>query len=270
MTRSERSGITYLVCANPRVGSTLFCDALASTKCAGHPREYFNPDLFGELSILTESTGGQKFLERVLSLAQTENGVSGIKLMWTDLQFFFDTLRSGEDDGVNSSDIELFIGAFAGAKAVHLTRRNKVRTAISYWLARTTDAWACSDSSGQPRVSVPDPDWRMITELHALSHASDMFWREFLLLCNIDRYELVYEDWTADLDGAIGAVCAEFLGIPGFPSLKIQTDLLRQAGPQTDRIESEWIERVGHCSECSALRRTERASGSAKFFDDDL
>ena len=31
----------YLVCATPRTGSTLLCEALISTGLGGHPREYF-------------------------------------------------------------------------------------------------------------------------------------------------------------------------------------------------------------------------------------
>ena len=33
--------LSYLVCATPRSGSTLLCQALDSTGVAGHPEEYF-------------------------------------------------------------------------------------------------------------------------------------------------------------------------------------------------------------------------------------
>ena len=32
---------SYLVCATPRSGSTLLCEALINTGLAGHPQEYF-------------------------------------------------------------------------------------------------------------------------------------------------------------------------------------------------------------------------------------
>src|SRR5829696_10459407 len=47
---AERSGLegkarmprlSYLICATPRSGSTLLCDALDATGIAGHPEEHF-------------------------------------------------------------------------------------------------------------------------------------------------------------------------------------------------------------------------------------
>ena len=32
---------SYLVCATPRSGSTLLCEALINTGLAGHPKEYY-------------------------------------------------------------------------------------------------------------------------------------------------------------------------------------------------------------------------------------
>ncbi|MCP4417029.1 MAG: hypothetical protein GY805_10425 [Chloroflexi bacterium] len=35
--------ISYLICATPRSGSTLLCEALRNTNLAGNPDEYFGP-----------------------------------------------------------------------------------------------------------------------------------------------------------------------------------------------------------------------------------
>ena len=36
--------LSYLICALPRSGSSVVCDALGTTELAGRPREYFQPE----------------------------------------------------------------------------------------------------------------------------------------------------------------------------------------------------------------------------------
>src|ERR1700693_1244971 len=76
---------TYIICTNPRSGSWLLSEGLASTSLAGNPREWFN--------ILQEQQHRARWrmnystdlsYEAYLALARAEsttsNGISGIKL----------------------------------------------------------------------------------------------------------------------------------------------------------------------------------------------
>ena len=104
----------YLVCATPRSGSTLVCQALRKTGVAGRPEEYFEAllhsgrprrpeeyfvgledksirDHLGERNIgddplprspLWSRTAYDRYLEWVLETGTTPNGVFAAKLMW--------------------------------------------------------------------------------------------------------------------------------------------------------------------------------------------
>ena len=103
----------YFVCATPRSGSTLLCEALKATGVAGRPEEYFesvvatgrpprpesyldgldDPEALALLggsaapapppySSLEGVRSYAEHLERVREWGTTPNGVFGVKLMW--------------------------------------------------------------------------------------------------------------------------------------------------------------------------------------------
>lgn len=84
---------TYLICTNPRSGSWLLSDGLASTLVAGNPREWFNVleeqvqrsrwrlEAHPELSYLT-------YFNHVLKSATTVNGICGVKIHYYQLADF--------------------------------------------------------------------------------------------------------------------------------------------------------------------------------------
>src|ERR671917_2614911 len=106
--------VSYLVCATPRSGSTLLCEALSGTGLAGRPAEYFEAmydtrlprrptDYFEGLRAIPAASfladqlpteGGEArealsqaatyrdYLAWVLRTGTTPNGVFGAKLMW--------------------------------------------------------------------------------------------------------------------------------------------------------------------------------------------
>jgi LPS sulfotransferase NodH len=104
---------SYLVCATPRSGSTLLCEALKTTRVAGRPEEYFEavpatgrpprPEDYLEglddpaahalvaaahapepppYSSLAGIARYDEHLARVRAWGTTRNGVFGAKLMW--------------------------------------------------------------------------------------------------------------------------------------------------------------------------------------------
>ena len=82
---SAKSYIPYVICTNPRCGSYLFFDGLASTRLTGRPREWFNPlgqerrrSRWG----LDKSAGATyaSNLNQVRVQNTTRNRISGIKL----------------------------------------------------------------------------------------------------------------------------------------------------------------------------------------------
>src|SRR3982074_582397 len=114
-----------LVCATPRSGSTLLCQALDQTGVAGHPQEYFEalrqsglprrpheyfdpdrhaniverlafremPDGVARPSALWHPETYDRYLAWALHEGTTPNGVFGAKLMWGYLGDFAELLR---------------------------------------------------------------------------------------------------------------------------------------------------------------------------------
>src|SRR5690349_13525790 len=173
---------SYLVCATPRSGSTLVCQALKATGVAGRPEEYFEalrhsgrprrPQEYFEgvddrslldhleerrigddpepRSPLWSRTAYDRYLEWALEAGTTPNGVFGAKLMWGYFEDFASLLRNvPEYRDVPLAD--LLPAAFPDVTFVRVVRANKVRQAVSLWKAVQTATWRAEDN-GQSGV----------------------------------------------------------------------------------------------------------------------
>jgi LPS sulfotransferase NodH len=184
---AERS---YLVCATPRSGSTLVCQALKETGVAGRPEEYFealehsgrprrpheyftgveDPSILSHLgerdrrgaeepearSPLWSRTAYDRYLEWAIEQGTTSNGVFGAKLMWGYLGDFVNLLRNIPE----YSDLplaELLPAVFPDLTFVRVVRANKVRQAVSLWKAVQTATWRQTGGDvGDPVRGIPE------------------------------------------------------------------------------------------------------------------
>jgi trehalose 2-sulfotransferase len=175
---------SYLVCATPRSGSTLVCQALTQTGVAGRPEEYFEalrhsgrprrPEEYfsgsADTSILdhlTERGIGEdppqrspmwsrtaydRYLAWAMDAGTTPNGVFGAKLMWGYLGDFTSLLRNiPEYRGLPLA--ELLPAAFPDLTYVRVVRANKVRQAVSLWKAVQTLAWSESQNGSDDQAA---------------------------------------------------------------------------------------------------------------------
>ena len=177
---------SYLVCATPRSGSTLVCQALKDTGVAGRPEEYFealehsgrprrpeeyfsgvdDPSILNQLqrrgisdeptprSPLWSRTAYDRYLEWAMEQGTTPNGVFGAKLMWGYLGDFVSLLRNvPECRDVPLAD--LLPAVFPDVTFVRVVRANKVRQAVSLWKAVQTATWR-QEGEGDPFAGVPE------------------------------------------------------------------------------------------------------------------
>ena len=163
---------SYLVCATPRSGSTLVCQALKETGVAGRPEEYFEAlrqsgrprrpeeyfvgvddqsifDHLGERGVaddpqprspLWSRAAYDRYLEWAIEAGTTPNGVFGAKLMWGYFGDFVSLLRNVP----RFRDLplsELLPTVFPELTFVRVLRANKVRQAVSLWKAVQTATW---------------------------------------------------------------------------------------------------------------------------------
>jgi LPS sulfotransferase NodH len=267
--------LSYLVCATPRSGSTLLCHELDETGLAGHPQEYFealrrsgvprrpheyfdperHPNIVERLAFREMLEGAPKpnplwqpdtydqYLEWALSEGTTPNGVFGAKLMWGYLGDFAELLRGIEgNDGRSLPD--LLARAFPGLRYVQITRRDKVRQAVSLWKAVQTQAWQREAGADGDRSTgrMPEPvfSFRAINFLMRQLTAHDASWDAFFLGLGYEPLKVTYEELADSTDAVVRSVL-EHLGIAAPADLQIGAPRL---SVQADEVSEAWVARV--------------------------
>src|ERR1700722_6160406 len=278
---SYRSGgamkpmLSYLVCATPRSGSTLLCHELDRTGLAGHPQEYFealrrsgvprrpheyfdperHPNIVERLAFREMLEGAPKpnplwqpdtydqYLTWALQEGTTPNGVFGAKLMWGYLGDFAELLR-GIDGMAGRPLPELLARAFPGLRYVQITRRDKVRQAVSLWKAVQTQAWQREAGSevGADDGRMPEPQFsfRAINYLVRQLTAHDASWDAYFLGLGHEPLKVTYEDLAEDPEPVLRPV-PPHPGTPAPTALAISAPRLQT---QADELSEEWCRRV--------------------------
>ena len=217
---------SYLVCATPRSGSTLLCEALKSTGVAGCPEEYFearartgrprtaagyfrepgapdmgdvlgDPEKLGpapDYSTLDGITSYAEHLERSFRLGTSPNGVFGAKLMWGHLDDF--TRFAGRLPAFRGLALEELLPAvFPRPRYVWVTRRDKVRQAVSLWKAIQTEAWRGTDEEAEHEPIYQEAALEHLVKMLA-DH--DTHWDSFFVRTGIKPLVITYEDDLGD------------------------------------------------------------------------
>jgi trehalose 2-sulfotransferase len=248
---------TYIICTNPRSGSWLLCDGLASTSVAGNPSELFHDQEIQEHRAQWRIENRSRltledYLRVALPESMSSNGVCGIKLQYfqfNDLPRIVEALAGPR--GVSRA--QLLSAMFPGAKYVWLTRRDKVRQAISLYIAwETNEWWSVNGSSWSQTVhrfgksphprhaeAVQDPQFDPLaiagweTELQE----EDRRWQAFFETNAISPLVIDYGDLVSDYSGTITKVL-EWLDIPDAESTNIPVPRLRR---QANARSEEWV-----------------------------
>jgi trehalose 2-sulfotransferase len=260
---------SYLVCATPRSGSTLLCHLLDQTGIAGHPEEYFealrhsgqprrpheyfDPDrhanIIERLAFREMPAGAahpphplwtvdtyDRYLAWALEQGTTPNGVFGAKLMWGYLGDFATLLRG--IDGMEGLTVpELLARAFPGLHYVQITRRDKVRQAVSLWKAVQTQAWR----GGGERAAEMQPifSFRAINYLVRLLTAHDASWDAYFLGLGAQPLTVTYEELAEAPEPVVRRVL-EHVEIPAPDQLTLDAPALTV---QADELSEEWVRR---------------------------
>ncbi len=261
----------YLVCATPRSGSTLLCEALTNTGLAGRPKEYFEAlkatgrprqpnEYFTNLaypelaSILDDQSrlawlphpitnDYPVYLDHVLRAGTTPNGVFGAKMMWG---YFGDFLAHLRDIPIYSQmhAPELLATIFPDLHYLLVTRLDKVRQAVSLWKAIQTWTWRedeIEDSPILPARSTGEPRFHFeaIDQLYQQIVAHERAWQEYFNSNGIRPYCVVYEEFVTDVEESVLSIF-RFLGIP-------LPDRIATAAPrmkrQSNGVSEEWVAR---------------------------
>jgi LPS sulfotransferase NodH len=241
--------ISYIICTNPRSGSWLLSEGLATTNLAGNPREWFNVLeeqeqkrlLGGGMRIETDYAA---YLHHVITSATTPNGICGIKLHYYQFVDMAQKLTKIEAfQGLSTA--RAIAAAFADPKYVWLTRRDKARQAISYYRACQSQEWWQIDGISRPPGSTSpiEFDSRAIRQLEDTLVSNDDAWRQYFRTNNIDVLVVDYEDLAIDYAGNVSRIL-QWLGIQGPKHIAIPPPRLKR---QSDAKTERWLARYLSC-----------------------
>ena len=212
---------SYFVCSVQRSGTWLLAGLLDSTGVAGHPHEYFDPATEESNRRRWGLASFEEYLERVLEVGTTQNGVFGSLLMWNNL---------GRLDPLG--------GAFPEPRLIHLWREDVAAQAVSWSLASQTGYYHHWDTPrGEPRYSFDE-----ISGLARLAAESTECWRRWFREHGVEPLEVRFEDLVADQAGTSRRVL-DYLGLELPPG----TDIEARTAPASPEMAQEWLDR--YCRE---------------------
>lgn len=191
------------------------------------------------------------FRDLVVELSSTPNGAFGTILMWPYFGDVIDNYRK-LPHFQSLTPPQLLNKLFWQPKYIWLTRRDKVRQAVSWVKAKQTDTWikpkGGSSTQDQPLVF----DYLCIDHHYREAKSADQNWQAYFQNNNLAPLKIVYEDMVADKVSTADRVL-DYLGIPRPDTLTYENP---QVQPQSSRINTDWANRYRRRRESLPTRLT--------------
>lgn len=229
--------ISYLICATNRSGSSLLCEALKNTGIAGQPEEYFwrNDEPFWK-----ERWGVSSYADYVagaIAEGTSPNGVFGAKIMWGYFDDVVGKLHSIPGyEGLPTA--ELLSTIFPNLRYIWITRRDKVRQAVSFEKAIQSNIWAMTNETS-PSPGELHFDVARIDALVQVIESHEAAWQHYFAANGITPFKVIYEELVAAYEQTARQILHE-LSIPVPQSFQFAPRRLRQ---QADALSEEWVQR---------------------------
>lgn len=250
--------LSYTIWFSQRTGSTLLCRALQSTDIAGKPSEWFNCDTPPDFSLLGkyQLDNYAELQQKIWQLGTTSNGIFGIKMGAFEPYFskIIDDLR--QFPGCNSklnNRVEIWNNAFPNCKHIYMTRRNKVRLAVSWWKAIQSKQWHRETGKLPSASDLTDKySYEAISHLFAQCSMREAAIQEFFTEGSIIPLTIVYEDFVLSYEKTIKNIL-DYLKLSNVQSVILAPPPLQKLA---DNVSEEWVQRF----------RKERQQGWKNFW----
>jgi LPS sulfotransferase NodH len=246
---AKRPEQSYVLWFTQRVGSTLMAQALEDTGVAGRPREWLNASSAVEVMKKLGAGTARELRSQLWRVATTANGVLGIKYgMVPKLHDELLQLMASVEPDATGRSYDAWKGFFPNCRHCLLTRRDKVRLAVSWWRAIKSEQWhrpTRSDTSVGIVASNPPGSLIEAYDFYAIQHLLDECCaREDAIHRQLDAWAIephtvVYEDLVAEFEFTVRSVL-EFLGVPHARAMTIPQPAFAALA---DEINEAWCDR---------------------------
>lgn len=208
---------SYVIWFSQRVGSTLLAQTLEDLGIAGRPREWLER---------FEAATGDELREALWRDGTTSNGVLALKYgPWQ-----------------RHAEIMALLGdwhtVFPRCQHVFMTRRDKVRLAVSWWRAIRSGEWHRPVGS-EPAAVTPEYDRGAIAHLVREAGERESLIAGQLAAWGVTPYTIVYEDMIAAYEPTVRALL-ELLDVPGRDGVTIPAPAFARLA---DGVSEAWYER---------------------------
>lgn len=252
-TRTIQPHTSYLICSTHRSGGHLLCEVLRQTGLAGRPTEYFRQGFMLSLSRRWGISSFNGYLNKVLELGTTPNSVFGMKVHMNQFCPLLDALQQiPEYQELTAS--QLLSSVFPNLSYIWLTRRDKVRQAVSYLKADQTGIWQLTDQipvpADEPGKNTLRFDGEEIDRHLRLIEEQESAWQDYFEAHAIKPLMVTYEELT-QTNAATACQVLEYLHIPKPAHLVIAEPRTKR---QADALSQEWVERYLQLKRSSPLR----------------
>lgn len=240
---------SYILCTNPRSGSTLVCEMLTALGTAGAPDSFFMADPGADWAAawglprpgtLAPQAEARAHLDAALNAGRAGGAVFGLRLMHRDLarlMALIDLAHPGQPD-----DRARITVAFGPTLFVHLTRADRLAQAVSWVKAQQTGLWHIApDGTELERLAPPAApiyDRARIARELARVEADERGWSGWFAAEGIEPLRLDYDALAADPAGSVARICAA-LGLPAPDPARLVPPL----APLADATNRDWIAR---------------------------
>jgi LPS sulfotransferase NodH len=215
----------------------LLCKALAGTEIAGNPEEWLLK-LF-ERPLVNDNVALQ---EQLWKWGSTSNGIFGLKYgpfepHFSQLLELFRKFPGCPEDERNR--IRIWEHAFPNHRHIFMTRRNKVRLAVSWWKAIQTQEWHRQTGTAPKAVDLTNAySFDGIDSLYCQAAMREAGLQELFSEGKIAPLTIVYEDFILEYEKTVRKVL-DFLELDTI-GIEIPSPYFAQTA---DHVSEEWVQR---------------------------
>jgi len=234
-----KPNLSYTIWFSQRTGSTLLYKALESTGVAGVPREWFNcqPDLLTDF----HQTNHAELQDYLYKLGSTPNGVFGISHSYYEPHFsqLTETLQNFPACPPSAKRTEVWEGVFPNHRHIFMTRRNKIRLAVSWSRAIQSGEWHLSSDEPRKTVDLSNAySYDAINHLYNECSMREAGIQEFFAEGDITPLNVFYEDFIQNYEQTVRTIL-DYLELDSKSTAIASPALTKLA----DTVSEEWAQR---------------------------